>query len=378
MRFIHFDKKNVYDRNEKLLFIKETGTMKVDVRKLPHSEIEITAEIPADIFESFRSRAVVSLQKNFEMPGFRKGHVPENILLEKIPEMSILEEMAEMAINDTYPKIIEENKLDPIGRPAISITKIAKGNPLGFTVHTAMVPEVKLPDYKTIAAKTMAEKIEIVVTDEEMEKTIEEIIKSRLPKFSQSENFDKETVLAELTDDFVKTLGDFQNVSEFREKLKENIKLEKERAEKEKRRIELLGALAEKSEIDLPTIIIEEEKNKLLSQLRYDVERLGLEFDDYLKKLNKTEDDIKKEWESEAVKRAKIQFIITEIGAKENISPTKEELDREVKHLLENDRGLTTPSKARQAGVDESRARLYLTSLITNQKVIEFLEKQEA
>ena len=58
--------------------------MKVDVRKLPHSEIEITAEIPADIFESFRSRAVVSLQKNFEMPGFRKGHVPENILLENL------------------------------------------------------------------------------------------------------------------------------------------------------------------------------------------------------------------------------------------------------------------------------------------------------
>lgn len=330
--------------------------------------MEISAEISAEVFESYRSKAVSALKENFELAGFRKGHVPENIFLQKVPGMQILEEMAELAINDAYPKLIEEHKLDPIGRPAVSITKIAKGNSLGFTVKTAVVPEVKLPDYKKIG-RTMAGAEELVaVTDEEVDKTINEILKARTPKVEvkPGETPPPETPLPELTDNLVKTLGQFQNVADFKTKLRENLKLGKERAAREKQRVKLLDELVQKSEIDLPRIIIEEEKNKLIYQLRHDVERLGLKFDEYLKNLKKTEDDLKKEWEGEAVKRAKIEFILAEIGKRENIAPTEEELSAELKHLLEHNKE-----------VDEARAKIYLSSLITNQKVLEFLEKQE-
>ena len=163
----------------------------------------------------------------------------------------------------------------------------------------------------------------------------------------------------------MKTLGNFQNVIEFKEKLKENIKLEKERAATEKKRVKLLDTLAQKTEIDLPKIIMEEEKNKLVYQLRHDIERFGLKFDEYLKSAGKTEDDIRKEWESEAEKRAKIQFIMSEIAKVENIFPTEEELSQEVKHLLEHNKD-----------ANESRARLYLSQVLANQKVMEFLENQ--
>ncbi len=340
--------------------------MKSEIKKLPHSEIEIVGEIPADVFENYRPKVIAGLKKDFELPGFRKGHVPENIFLEKIPNMIILEEMAGMAINETYPKIIEEHKLDPIGKPEVQITKLAKGNPLCFTLKTAVIPETKLPDYKKIAGDAMKEKEMISVTEEEVEKTIAEIRKSRAPKVETAMGQPAvEPVLPELTDEFVKTLGNFQNVIEFKEKLKENLKLEKERAVIEKRRVKLLDMLVQKSEIDLPRIIVEEEKNKLVYQLRHDIERFGLKFDEYLKSANKTEDDIRKEWEGEAEKRAKIQFIMSEIAKVENIFPAEEELSQEVKHLLEHNKS-----------ADESRARLYLSQVITNQKVMEFLENQ--
>ncbi|MFA5841489.1 MAG: trigger factor [Candidatus Paceibacterota bacterium] len=340
--------------------------MKTEIKKLPHSEIEITGEIPSEMFEKNRNKAVLELSKDFELPGFRKGKVPEDMFLQKVPEMIILEEMAEMAINEAYPKIIAEHKIDPIGRPEISITKIAKNNPLCFAIKTALVPEVKLPDYAKVAGG-VAEEGAIIVTDKELGDSISEIRKMRAPKLaSVPGETPAETPMPEITDDFVKTLGNFQNVSEFKEKLTENIKLEKERAAKEKRRMKILDALVEKTEIDLPKIIIEEEKNKLVHQLRYDVERLGMKFDEYLKNVGKTEDDMKNEWAGEAEKRAKIQFIITEIGIKENINPTEEELSEEVKHLLEHNKD-----------VDENRAKLYLSSLLTNQKVIEFLENQK-
>jgi len=355
---------------------------KIDLKKLPDSEVEIKAEIPSENFDSYRKKAVAELNKEFELPGFRKGRVPENIFLEKVPEITILEEMAEMAINDAYPKIVDEHKLEPLGRPEVSITKIAKGNPLCFTIKTAVIPEVRLPDnYKKIAGKIAGEKEDIIATDEEVEKAIEEIRKARLPKFSQNENLGGqgapkvepregetpiEPVLPELNDDFVKTLGNFENVSDFKTKLRENIKLEKERVEQEKKRIKIIDALTEKTEVVLPKIVVEEEKIRLLSQLRYDVERLGLKFDEYLKNVNKTEGDIKNEWAGEAEKRAKMEFVIKEIAAKENISPSEEELSSELKHLVEHNKD-----------VDETRARIYLSSILTNQKVMEFLESQE-
>ena len=48
-------------------------------------------------------------------------------------------------------KIVDENKLKIIGWPNVTITKIAKNNPLGFKLKTAIAPEMKLPDYKEIA-----------------------------------------------------------------------------------------------------------------------------------------------------------------------------------------------------------------------------------
>jgi hypothetical protein len=53
--------------------------------------------------------------------------------------------MAELALSEHYPKIIEQEKIDAISRPEIAITKLARKNPLGFKIKTAVLPEIKLP-----------------------------------------------------------------------------------------------------------------------------------------------------------------------------------------------------------------------------------------
>ena len=145
--------------------------MKIAIKKLPNSEIEIEGELDSDLFETYFAKAVKKIGENLELDGFRKGKVPENILLSKVPEIQILEEMAELALSEQYPKILEGlpaqagekiNTLDVIGRPEISITKLARRNPLGFKIRTAVVPEVKLPDYKKIAQEIISK-----ITDKE-------------------------------------------------------------------------------------------------------------------------------------------------------------------------------------------------------------------
>ena len=130
---------------------------KINVKKLPKSEVEIEGEIEADVFEAYFNKALKRIGENLEIAGFRKGKIPENVLLAKVPEAQILGEMAEMALSEYYPKILEENKIDAISRPEISITKLARKNPLGFKIKTATMPEMTLPDYKKIAKKIISE-----------------------------------------------------------------------------------------------------------------------------------------------------------------------------------------------------------------------------
>lgn len=160
--------------------------MQLRVKKLPKSEIEIEGELGAEAFESYFTKALKKLGEAFEIDGFRKGKVPESVLVSNIPEIRILEEMAEMALAEHYPKIIADEKLDAISRPEISITKLARKNPLGFKIQTAVLPTIKLPNYKNIAKdvnlrKENKEK-DFSVTEKEMEDTIMDIRKSRAPK----------------------------------------------------------------------------------------------------------------------------------------------------------------------------------------------------
>ncbi|MFZ1019796.1 MAG: trigger factor family protein, partial [Minisyncoccia bacterium] len=162
--------------------------MKVTVKKLPKSVVEIEGELESEIFENYFSKALKKLGENFNLDGFRKGKVPENVLLQNIPEVRILEEMAEMALSENYPKIILEEKLDAISRPEIAITKLARKNPLGFRIKTAVLPEIKLPEYKNVAKEILrsdlgnSERSDLEVSEKDLEDTIMDIRKSRAPK----------------------------------------------------------------------------------------------------------------------------------------------------------------------------------------------------
>src|SRR3990167_4748194 len=125
----------------------------MEIKDLTQSEIEIIGEINADDFASFRANALERLANKYNIEGFRPGHVPINILEQKIGNDKILTEMAELALSKHYPKILLENKIDALGQPTIVLTKLATGNPLGFKIKTAIFPKFTLPDYKALATK---------------------------------------------------------------------------------------------------------------------------------------------------------------------------------------------------------------------------------
>lgn len=355
-----------------------TKRMGLKVNKLPGSLVEIEGELEADLFETYFAKALKKLGENIEIDGFRPGKAPESVLLSKIPESNILEEMAQLALNDEYPKILEENKIDAIGRPEIGITKLARKNPLGFKIKTAVLPEVKLPNYKKLAKQARSDlenskRSDLEVTDEDVENTITDIRKSRAAKVHLADHVHDENVphehpepeLPEFNDEFVKSLGPFKDVEDFKAKLRENIKLEKANQVREKTRLKIIEKIIAESQLEVPEVLIEAELDKILYRMESDISAMGLKFEDYLKHMNKTRDDLRQEFKNEGEKRAKLSLVLNEIGKSEKIVADPEQVAREVAQILEH-----------YKEADPERAQMHAENVLTNEKIFQFLESQ--
>jgi FKBP-type peptidyl-prolyl cis-trans isomerase (trigger factor) len=350
--------------------------MKIKINKLPKSEVEIELEIEQDTFESYFSKAIQKLGEHTEVDGFRKGKAPESVLLAQIPEMKVLEEMAQMAFMDHYPKILEQEKIDAIGNPIINITKIARNNPLELKIQTAILPEIILPDYKKLSkeiiSKVTPEEKNTEVTEEEMENTILDIRKSRSPKKHITEEVKegedkKETKeeLVEFNDDFIRALGPFENIEDFKNKLRENIKIEKENILKEKTRLKIVEKIIEETKTEVPEILTNAEVEKILYKMESDIAQMGLKFDEYLKHINKTIDDMRAEFKKDGEKKAKLGLVLNKIAEVEKIVPDEMEVAKEVDNIM-----------ATYKDADKERATIHVHTVLTNEKIFQMLENQ--
>lgn len=313
--------------------------------KLPNSEALVTGEISLPFLVELRPEAIKHLGEHVKIPGFRPGKIPEDVLIKNLGEMKVLEEVAELALAREFNNIVKEAKLTSIGRPEISITKLAPGIPLEFSLKIYLEPEFKLPDYKKTAKGIKEEKPDTTNIDKEVADVVKEI--EDLPAGRQEGKFG---------------LKEGQKLEDM---VKENLLKEKEHKAIEKKRLKILEELVKETKIELPKLLVDAELEKMLAQFKGDVEQAGIKWDEYIKQAKKTEDEIKTEWRDKAEDRVKAELIIFKIAEAEKIEPTKEEVEHEATHLLEH-----------YPDADPIRVRLYIYNSLRNQKVIEFLGNQ--
>src|SRR5262249_26790580 len=157
--------------------------------------------------------------------------------------------------------------IDAIGRPTLAITKLARGNELGFTLRTAVLPAIDLPDYKKLASAIPEAKAE-EVTDADVDKVIENLRQMRAyghVHHDDVHDHKHEEPLPEVNDEFAMSFGGFKSVAELREKVKENVRKEKVHEAADKRRAAILDAILEKTTVIVPDIITQSEQDKLYS-----------------------------------------------------------------------------------------------------------------
>jgi FKBP-type peptidyl-prolyl cis-trans isomerase (trigger factor) len=347
------------------------------VETLEKSQVKITGEIAWDDLIPLRAKALKRIGEHVEMDGFRKGKAPESAIVGKVGEMAVLEEMAQLAMMDVYVDAITEHKVEAIGRPNIQITKIGSGSPLNFSITTAVMPEIKLPDYTKIAKKILADQEETIVTDVEVKDALKQLAKLRYQQTLAESGTDQKDIpsiekiedkdVPEIIEADIKNFGDFKDMADFTDRLRHNLLHEKDDRAVEKKRMEMLDAIVAETTIEAPDLLVAYEIDRMIAQFEHDITMSGASFNEYLEHIKKTRADIQKDFEPDARKRAHLQLVLDTIAKENNIVADPKLFAEELARAQEMYKD--------HKDFDEGRASAYLDAMLVNQATITFLEE---
>jgi len=420
------------------------------IRKLPQSQLEIKISVPAEELEKFLDMAAEELGKDLKIAGFRPGKAPRKIVEQQFGSEKVLAHAAEIAVKKSYVNSIAKNKVEAIGEPKITITKIAPGNDLEYKAVVNVMPEISLGNYRK-QTKSVKKPEPEKIKPEEIQKEIKYLQKSRaklitvsreakkddhveidfnvlvdgkeieggksrnhpltigesyfIPGFEENlvgmkEKDEKEFELAfpndyhkkelagksarfkvkmnlvqkkelpEINDDFAKSFGNFDNLEKLRQSINQGMEMEKKKKGEEKWRQEVLEKIISECQAEIPEALIESELDKMMAEFEQNITGAGMKLDDYFVNIKKTRDDVRNGWKENAEKRVKSALALQEIAKLENLSPESAEIEEEMNKTLAYFKSQGDMEK----NVDMERLYNYVKSVLTNEKVLNFLE----
>ncbi len=173
-----------------------------------------------------------------------------------------------------------------------------------------------------------------------------------------------------LDEAFAKSLG-VSDIKTLRETIEKNIQTEKETEESMRQEREVLELVAKNTKFeDLPDLLINGEINKMISELKHNVESQGLEFDLYVKNLKKTLAELKLDMTPQAITRVKVALVMHAIAENEKIEVAEKEIDVELDTLAER---YEDPDTKKQIFTPQYRE--YAQQILRNRKIIDFLKE---
>lgn len=141
--------------------------MKRTVNRLENSQVELILSFEGEEWKDANKKAFDKLAKEVEVPGFRKGHAPENLVRQKIDHARVINDAIDMLLQPAYETALDEEKIMPFARPNLEITKVTDDE-MEAKISIIVAPEVELGQYKGLHV----EKTAVEVTPEEIDAEI--------------------------------------------------------------------------------------------------------------------------------------------------------------------------------------------------------------
>lgn len=127
--------------------------MKIDLEKKEQNIAKVDIEIPAKEGLEAYNRAVKTYAQHVNIPGFRRGKAPRNIVERQVGKERIITEALETLLPSAFSKVITENKLDILTQPKVENYDFEVGKDVKVTATIELKPEVKIKEYKNMTVE---------------------------------------------------------------------------------------------------------------------------------------------------------------------------------------------------------------------------------
>ena len=412
------------------------------------NEVKLEITVDAEKFDNAIKKVYFKSAKYFNIPGFRKGKAPMQIVEKYYGKEIFYEDAFNEVAGEALDEAVKENNLQVVSRPDIDVTQIEKGKDLIFTAIMQTKPEAELGKYKGVEIK----KIEYKVTDEDInhelghmqehnarivtvdDRPVEngDITVIDFEGFVDGKAFDggkaegheleigsntfipgfedqivgmkineekdinvkfpdeyfskdlagkdatfkvklheiKKKELPELDDEFAKDVSEFDTLKELKEDIKNKQQKQNDDRAKYETQDEVIKAVCENVKVDIPSGMIETEVEDMLKNVEQRLSYQGLKLEQYLKMMGKTEDEMKKEYEPQAIESIKSRLMLEAVIKAEKIEATDEEVDEKLKEMAKN-----YGKENDEEFLKNENVRNYIKEGLTSEKALEFLVK---
>ena len=421
--------------------------MKCKLEKTKNAnEVKFEITVEAEKFEEATKKVYFKSAKYFNIPGFRKGKAPMQIVEKYYGKEIFYEDAFNEVAQEALEEAVEENKVEVVSRPEVDIKQMEKGKDLIFTVVMQTKPEAELGKYKGIEIK----KIEYNVTDEDVEHELSHMQEhnSRLISIDdraaekgdivnidfegfvdgkafdggKAENYDieigsntfipgfedqlvgmkideekdvnvtfpkeyfskdlagkdatfkvklhevKKKELPALDDEFAKDVSEFDTLDELKKNIKEKKQEQNEERAKYETQDEVIKALCENVKVEIPSGMIETETENMIKDLENRLSYQGLKLEQYLNMMGKTKEEMRKEYEPQAVEGIKSRLAIEAVIKAEKIEATDKEIDKKIKEMAKN-----YGKENDEEFLKNENVRNYIKQGLESEKALEFL-----
>jgi FKBP-type peptidyl-prolyl cis-trans isomerase (trigger factor) len=280
--------------------VKSAKPTRTQIERLGDGTIKIVLTLPQEDVAKTGTVVIDELAKHANVAGFRKGKAPTDLAANHLNPEAVREEILKKLLPQAYMEAVEEHKLKPIMNPKMHIEKIEEGKDWVFNALTAEMPEVNPGDYKK-NVKAVTAKSKIVIPGKENE--------AKKPPMD-----------------------------------------------------EIMKAILSDAKVQVPGVLVEQEADRLLSQLLNDIKRLGLSLDQYLGTTNRKPDDLRAEYAKRAEEDIKLEFILQKIAELEKITVE----DREIEEAIQK-----AQDPAEKANMEANR--YLLAGILRQQKTLDLL-----
>ena len=180
----------------------------------------------------------------------------------------------------------------------------------------------------------------------------------------------KKKELPELDDEFAKDVSEFDTLDE----LKADIKAKQEKQNEEKAKYEtqdaVIKALCEKTKVEIPSGMVEMEVENMLKDFEQRLAYQGLNLEQYFKMMGKTEEEVKKEYEPQAIEGIKSRLALEAVIKAEKIEATDKEVEDKMKEMAKN-----YGKENDEEFLKNENVRNYIKQGLESEKAIDFLVK---